>query len=250
MIGRPTVPEQPSPVRGNSLTLAAPWPLICEPSALASGRKRRIAATVVIVVLLILPTANAADDESAVPPTTGPAAGTTPAQADTDTTAQAATTTDAEIVPLSPPATQFITGMILMLLPDTYSDDDDWGMQKKIQSGLNVDVDGLKVHTSRRYKDVNHGVWRRVDASHVDPKEHFDLQISLLPRLEPGVPRYRVKARLRIRATARQQRWALGARLYSLSADVVADVEFNADLHFKSHRSALPSVCVRQCQGE
>lgn len=136
---------------------------------------------------------------------------------------------------MSPEATQFVKGMALLLLPTTYTDDDDWGGQKKIQSGLNVKVDGLKLRTSRRWKDVNHGTWKRVDASHVDPQNHFRLNIELLPRLEKGIPRYRVHAAMRLRATGRQQQWARGVKLYSISADVLADVEFNADLHFQTH---------------
>ena len=54
--------------------------------------------------------------------------------------------------PMSPQAVQFVRGMALMLLPETYSDDDDWGNQKRIQSGLNVRMDGLRLYTSRRWK--------------------------------------------------------------------------------------------------
>ena len=136
--------------------------------------------------------------------------------------------------PLPPAATMFIKGIAVALLPETYSDDDDWGATKKIQSGLNVKLDGLKLDTSRRWKDVKHGTWQRVDATLVDPEQHFDLAISLLPKVERGVPRYRVRAKLRLRATGRQQRWNLGAKLYSLSADVVADVAFTADLYFRT----------------
>ena len=139
-----------------------------------------------------------------------------------------------EPTPMAPEATQMIQGMALLLLPDTYTDDDDWGGKKKIQSGLNVELKGLKIDTSRRWKEVNHGVWKRVDASLVDPKNHFQLKIDLLPRQEKGVPRYRVNAKLRLRAAGRQQRWTLGQKLYSISADVVADLEFNADLYFES----------------
>ncbi len=137
-------------------------------------------------------------------------------------------------IPMSPEAVQFIKGMALMLLPETYSDDDDWGNQKRVQSGLNVKMKGLKIDTSRRWKEVNHGTWQRVDATLVDPQKHFQLAIALLPKIDRGVPRYRVTARLRLRATGRQQRWNYGARLYSVSADVVADVAFAADLQFRS----------------
>lgn len=136
--------------------------------------------------------------------------------------------------PLSPEAVHFIKGMALMLLPETYSDDDDWGNQKRIQSGLNVKMDGFRLDTSRRWKEVNHGTWQRIDATLVDPQQHFQLSISLLPKIERGVPRYRVSAKLRLRAVGRQQRWNHGVRLYSVSADIVADVAFTADVQFRS----------------
>lgn len=163
--------------------------------------------------------------ELRVPP---PPADDRPAASDAD----ADTSTDAEIPQLSSAAEQLLQGMALLLLPQTYTDDDDWGGTQKIQSGLNVDVDGLKVHTSRRWKHVNHGRWRRVDATLVDPENHFRMSVRLLPRTEQGEPRYRIHARLRLRATGRQQQWLLGAKIYSISADAVADLSVNVDLHF------------------
>lgn len=130
--------------------------------------------------------------------------------------------------------TQFLKGMTLLLLPDSYSDDDDWGAQKRVQSGLNVRLDGLNLKTSRRWKMVNHGVWQRVDARLVDPEQHFQLAIWLLPNTDPAVPRYRVQADMRLHATGRQQQWSLGAKLYSVSADIVADVSMHAELEFRS----------------
>ena len=83
---------------------------------------------------------------------------------------------------LPPHAIQFVKGMAILLLPESFEDDDDWGRTKRIQSGLNVKVKGLKVHTSRRWKDARHGTWRRVTAVLVNPEEFFQLDISLLPQ--------------------------------------------------------------------
>jgi len=140
----------------------------------------------------------------------------------------------AEETPLPDTVTQFIKGMTLLLLPDEYSDDDDWGAKKRVQSGLNVKLDGLKLNTSRRWKNVHHGTWQRVDAKLVNPEEHFQLAISLLPRLDQASPRYRVRANLRLLATGCQQQWTLGVKLYSISADVIADVSVEADIEFRS----------------
>jgi len=143
-------------------------------------------------------------------------------------------TVPAEETPLSAEATMFIKGVGLMLLPTTYTDDDDWNLHKRVQSGLNVKMDGFKLDTSRRWKDIRHGTWQRVDATLIDPENHFQLAISLLPQSQDGDPRYRVRAKMRLHATARQQRWNFGTRLYSISADIETDIAFTADLAFRS----------------
>ncbi|MEO2017482.1 MAG: hypothetical protein ABGZ53_24275 [Fuerstiella sp.] len=139
-----------------------------------------------------------------------------------------------EETPLPPHAIQFVKGMAILLLPESFEDDDDWGKKKRVQSGLNVTLNGLKVHTSRRWKDVRHGTWRRVTAVLVNPKEFFQLQISLLPRKSEGVPRYRVRASIRLNVTGQQQQWNMGLKLYSVSAVAEADLTFVADVQFRN----------------
>lgn len=201
-------------------------------------------------------------------------------------------------VPLSDEATGLIRGMTLLLLPEVYSDDDNWGRTKRIQSGLNVELDGLRLDTSRRWKNVSHGTWRRVDATLIKPQEFFQLQLSrlsdnrtadrnsvLLPNSKssllpndpaqrtdsalpttPGVllipadasadgvtdthrdistqnadggsassaPRYRIRGSLRLFARGSQQQWNRGIKLYSVSADLVADIALTADVEFQT----------------
>ncbi len=124
--------------------------------------------------------------------------------------------------------------MALILLPPTYSDDDDWGSTKKIQSGLNMKLDGLELKTSRRWKDVNHGLWKRVGAKLVDPDKFFDLQIWLLPQEKAGQPRYHITAKLRLAVTVRQQRWTRGVKVYSVSSDILTDVSIDTVMDFRS----------------
>lgn len=135
---------------------------------------------------------------------------------------------------LTQPATDFIKGLALILLPPTFSDDDDWGGTKKIQSGLNMKLDGLELKTSRRWKQVNHGLWRRVDAKLVDPEEFFDLQIWFVPQTESKQPAYRVKASLRVAVTVRQQQWNRGIKVYSVSSDILTDVSLDSVIDFRS----------------
>lgn len=148
--------------------------------------------------------------------------------------AQDVPTQTAEEMPLPPQAVQFLRGIAVMLLPERISDEDDWGREKRIQSGLDVDFDGLRIDTKRRWKNVNHGTWQRVDATLVNPKEHFQLGLAILPRKSEESPRYRLNVSLRLRAVGRQQHWNYGVRLYSVSADATIDADIAADVEFRN----------------
>ena len=136
--------------------------------------------------------------------------------------------------PLPAPTIQLIRGMALTLIPRTYIDEDDWGAEKRIQSGLNVKMDKLKLRTSRRWKNVNHGIWRRVEAHLSEPETHFHLAVSTIPQQEDGTARYLINSSMRLQLNARQQHWNLGVKLYSISADAVADVSLAATVSFQS----------------
>ncbi|MEP3481475.1 MAG: hypothetical protein ABJZ55_19695 [Fuerstiella sp.] len=142
--------------------------------------------------------------------------------------------TTSESQKLTPAATEFIKGLALILLPPTFTDDDDWGNTKRIQSGLNMKLDGFELKTSRRWKDVKHGLWRRVDATLIDPLKFFDLQIWLLPKTNDNQPRYRISAHLRIAITVRQQQWNRGLKVYSVSSDILTDVSVDTVIDFRS----------------
>lgn len=135
-----------------------------------------------------------------------------------------------QLVSLSPEATEFLRGMILFLIPETTIDEDDWGQTKCVQSGLNVRLDGLQVRTSRRWKEVKHGEWKRVVVTLLDPTEQFELQVETVPQKDASISLYRVHAKARIRVQGRQQRWNKGVILYSISGDTIADVALSADI--------------------
>lgn len=144
-----------------------------------------------------------------------------------------------QLVSLSPEATEFLRGMILVLIPETTIDEDDWGQTKRVQSGLNVRFDGLQVRTSRRWKEAKHGEWKRVVVTLLDPAEQFELQVEIVPREDASISLYRVHAKARIRVQGRQQRWNKGVKLYSISGDAIADVALSADI--KLERKVITS---------
>jgi len=128
----------------------------------------------------------------------------------------------------------FIRGIALLLIPQEFADDDGWGDETKIQSGLNMRFDDGQLKTSRRWKHVNHGNWRQVSGHLVKPEETFQLNAARLPEPEQGTQQYDINVSARLRVTGRQQQWSYGVMLWSISAEAVADVTLHLVVDVKS----------------
>lgn len=131
-------------------------------------------------------------------------------------------------------AVDFIRGIALLLIPQEFDDDDGWGDEKKIQSGLNIRFNDGRLETNRRWELVNHGSWLQATGKLVDPEERFLLNVARLPEPEKGTQRYDVEVSARVRVTGRQQQWSYGVMLWSISAEAVADVNLHLVLDAKS----------------
>lgn len=139
--------------------------------------------------------------------------------------------------PLSPEVTEFVRGLILLSIPENFSDTSKWGTEARIQSGLNMDLEGLRLKTSRRWKDVNHGSWRRADEQLKNPADTFQIKLMLLPHDEPELRRYHLQAVATIRATGRQQQWNYGVMLWSISAEAEFDIALDVELDVRQQIS-------------
>lgn len=129
---------------------------------------------------------------------------------------------------------QFIRSVALILLPQKFDDEDGWGDEKRIQSGLNVDFDGGKLKTSRRWNMVNHGTWLRGSGELVDPVNTFTLRAIQLPDPDEATQRYEIHTSAKLQVNGRQQQWNYGVMLWSISADAVVDLSLHAVLDVKS----------------
>jgi hypothetical protein len=138
-----------------------------------------------------------------------------------------------EPMALSAEAAEFLRATTLLLVPHSVVDEDDWGQTRRIQSGLNVRLDGVQLRTSRRWKNVKHGEWKRVEVTMLDPAERFELQVEIIPQDDPAASLYRVRAKVRVGIKGRQQRWANGVKLYSISGEAIADVAVSADVELQ-----------------
>ena len=131
-------------------------------------------------------------------------------------------------------AIDFIRGIALLLIPQEFEDDDGWGDETKIQSGLNMRFNDGRLETSRRWKHVNHGNWLQASGKLVEPEKLFQLKAARLPAPEKGTQRYDLEVSARLRVTGRQQQWSYGVMLWSISAEAVVDVTLHLVLDVKS----------------
>ena len=129
---------------------------------------------------------------------------------------------------------QFIRSVALILLPQKFDDEDGWGDEKRIQSGLNVDFDGGKLRTSRRWNMVNHGTWLRGSGELVDPENTFTLRAIQWPDPDEQTQRYEILTSAKLQVNGRQQQWNYGVMLWSISADAMVDLSLHAVLDVKS----------------
>lgn len=143
---------------------------------------------------------------------------------------------------LPPEVASLVQDLALQLIPQQFDDEEGWGDQVRVQSGLDVDWDDGRLETRRRWKQVNHGSWVRASGTLVNPEESFRLTLT---REVPNGPadtdheqataeakpvRFDIRASARLRVTGRQQQWNHGWRLWSLSADAIADVTLHVVL--------------------
>lgn len=131
-------------------------------------------------------------------------------------------------------ALQLIRDIAILLLPSKFEDEDGWGEEKRIQSGLSVDFEDGRLKTSRRWKNVNHGSWLQGSGELVEPESTFTVNAAMLPDPADRTHRYEVRVSARLRVTGRQQQWNYGVMLWSLSADAMADVSLLLIVDVKS----------------
>ena len=113
--------------------------------------------------------------------------------------------------------------LVIEHLPLEHEEDDEWGHQGRRFDGLSIRRDGLRLKTKRRWKDVNHGLWKRYSIKQLDPEKHLQLRLRHIEAQE-GAVRFDLELTTKLFATARRARWTKGVQLYSVEVAANADV--------------------------
>jgi hypothetical protein len=125
---------------------------------------------------------------------------------------------------LSPEMTGWVRWILLKNLPAVHENNKKWGMQKKVLDGWELEWEGLRLKTKRRYKLANHGTWTRYYIEPIDPVNRFKVSIDGLRQTGPQRFRFEFTASLPVQLFARVSRYQWDVQFYSLSADADAAV--------------------------
>ncbi len=114
--------------------------------------------------------------------------------------------------------------LALAAIPETYENTKHWGGTTRVWDGVRVSLDGLRLRTKRKWRDVNHGSWKRYRAWLIDPEKEFDLRIENIRQTEEGRVAFEIAIDAKLGLFARLSQWERGVQLISLSTDAEAVV--------------------------
>ncbi|MGB7329041.1 MAG: hypothetical protein WBD31_29440 [Rubripirellula sp.] len=119
---------------------------------------------------------------------------------------------------------QWLVDKALVELPRTFDGDKGWGDTKRVWAGVSTKMDGLKLKTHRKFRNVDHGRWIQYEVTLPNPgaARNVDVTInSVTPVVDPasGQERWKIDSTIvaPVHFGARVQRHNLGIQLFSVT---------------------------------
>ncbi|WP_254512341.1 hypothetical protein [Anatilimnocola floriformis] len=119
----------------------------------------------------------------------------------------------------------WVTDLVRDQLPEDYEKKSNWGHTKKVFAGWDLEADGLKLETRRRWKDVNDGTWTSYRVTPIKPEKHFAVRVERIEQLAGNKVRVQLAAVSKVKLFGRMSQWEHGVQLVSLSAEADAKVK-------------------------
>ena len=111
-------------------------------------------------------------------------------------------------------------------VPDKYVQEKDWGKTDRRWDGLHVKRRGtLNWSTKRKWKEVNHGTWKRYEVTQISPEENLIMRIENVRDAGAGKVGFDIRLTSRLHVSGRLAKWTKGVQIYNISADADAYVE-------------------------
>jgi len=130
-----------------------------------------------------------------------------------------------QVPPAAPAGAQrLLRTLVLEHIPPEYENTKRWGGTKRVWDGLHVSLDGLRLKTKRRWKEANHGTWKRYRAWLIDPEQEFQIEVQNMAAGADGKTTLDVVIDARLGVWGRLSEYALDVQLLSISAEAEAKV--------------------------
>ena len=120
---------------------------------------------------------------------------------------------------------KFITDLAREHVPENYEKRKNWGNTRRVQKGLDVRFEGLRLDTKRIFKEEEHGVWQWYTITNLEPDKHFTVRIEQVREATGGRVICDLSATAKLHCFGRQSQWDRGVQLYSVSADAETQVK-------------------------
>ena len=122
-----------------------------------------------------------------------------------------------------------ITDIVRDNIPHEYEKTKNWGNTKKVFAGWQIEREGLKIETRRKWKDANDGTWQRYKLTLVDPNERFDVRLENFRELGDGKVGLEIATIARLHVFGRTTHWENGVQIYSFCVEADVDLRLRAE---------------------
>lgn len=136
-------------------------------------------------------------------------------------------------IPVGESLQSLITKLVVEEIPHEYENTKKWGGTKRVMSGLDWELDGIKVETRRQWKEANHGTWSRYKLRLVEPERTFEVRIENLRDMGDNVAAFDLIGIAQLDCSGRLSKWQRGVQLVSLSGEANAKVRLLAHVEVK-----------------
>ncbi len=123
-------------------------------------------------------------------------------------------------------------------LPRTFSGDKNWGETKRVWAGVKLRMDGFKLRTHRRFRELEQGRWIQYDATLPDVPAAIRIsKVSPQINQATGHQNWLIESSLvaPMKFTARIQRWNLGVKLFSVTVTGDIRIRFTSRISVGFH---------------
>lgn len=143
---------------------------------------------------------------------------------------------------------QLVTAIARSHIPHNYENWKQWGKTSQRFDGLHISLDGLRLKTKRRKKEVNHGTWKMYRVYLIDPQQQFQVRVENIHDAGNGGVGFELLCTARLHIFGRLSQWVKGVQIISLGADADAQVRLRVSCQMVMRLDATklpPDVLLR-----